>query len=140
MKNLLPRKRTRWLIGGSLAVLGYLFYSDPNDGALTVAFLAQLATPILAVWFAYIARKALFDYLDMEELLSKAKQSTVGAAIAFLAVCLVFYGLLGLFGPSARAQDVRTYIPTQAYEYVSTVKAEQYSLWPDHPKATCLRL
>jgi hypothetical protein len=128
------RKRNYFLAGGSFLVLLFAYFSDPNGGALTMAWLQQLTMPVVAVWFAYIARKALFDYLDMEELLNKAKQSTVGAAITFLAVCLVFFGLLGLFGNSARAQDVKTYVPTKALVHIPTLTSEQYRLWPEHPK------
>jgi hypothetical protein len=128
------RKRNYWLAGGSFLVLLFTYLTDPNGGALTVAWLQQLSMPVVAVWFAYLARKALFDYIDMGELLDKAKQSTVGAAISFLAICLVFFGLLGLFGNSARAQDVRTYIPPKAYTHLPTVIVEQQRLWPDHPK------
>lgn len=128
------RKRNYWLAGGSILVLLFTYLTDPNGGALTVVWLQQLTMPVVAVWFAYLARKALFDYIDMGDLLDKAKQSTVGAAISFLAICIVFFGLLGLFGTSARAQDVTTYIPAKAYTYLPVVKAEQYRLWPDHPK------
>ena len=131
------RKRTIWLVGGSLLVLFYLFFTDPNGGVLTATFLAQLATPIIAVWFAFLVRKALFDYLDMGQLFEKAKESAVGAAIIFAGVCIVMFGLLGLFGSSARAQDVKTYIPEKAYTYIPTVIAEQKRLWPDHPKPIC---
>lgn len=128
------RKRTTWLVGGSLLVLAYLLLTDPNDGVLTATFLAQLATPIIAVWFAFLTRKALFDYLDMGELLDKAKESSVGAAIAFAGVCVVMFGLLALFGSSARAQSVNTYIPEKAYTYLPAVIEQQKKLWPDHPK------
>lgn len=128
------RQRNYFLIGGSLAVILFLYLTDPNGGALTATFLGQLATPVVAVWFAYAARKALFDYLDMEELYAKAKESTTGSAIVFVGVCLVFFGLLGLFGTSARAQDVNTYIPPKATLYLPTVKAELNTLWVNHPK------
>jgi hypothetical protein len=130
------RSRNYYLVGGSLLVLLASFFTDPNGGALTLTWLLQLTTPIVAVWFSYLARHALFDYLDMEELLLKARESAVGSAIAFAGVCIVVFGLLGLFGASARAQDVNTYIPDKARIYMPVVKAEQYRLWPDHPKDT----
>ena len=128
------RTRNYILVGGSLLVLAYLFLTDPNGGALTATFIGQLATPIIAVWFSYISRIALFDYIDMEELWAKAKESSVGSSIAFLGLCLVIFGLLGLFGSSAHAQDVKSYIPQKAYAFLPIVKAEQQALWMSHPK------
>lgn len=131
------RKRTLWLAGGSFLVLLYLLLTDPNDGILTATFIAQLATPIIAVWFAFLVRKALFDYIDMGELFNKAKESAVGAAIVFAGVCIVMFGLLALFGSSARAQDVKTYIPEKAHTYLPVVITEQKNIWFNHPKPIC---
>lgn len=133
MKNYF-RFRNLALVGGSLAVVAYLFLSDPNDGNLTLAFLAKLATPVIAVMFAHLARKALFDYVDLGHLLRKARETATGAGLAFLGMCLVIYGLLSLFGSQVYAQDVKTYIPQQAYTHVTTVVAEQNARWRDHPK------
>lgn len=130
------RKRNLVLIGGSFLVIAFLYHTDPNDGALTASFLQQLTTPIVAVWFAYAARKALFDYVDMEELYQKAKDSATGAGITFLGICVVFFALLGLFG-SAKASEVTTYVPTKAAVYIPVVKAEQKALWVNHPKTIC---
>ena len=68
------RKRNYFLVGGSFVVLLFNYLTDPNGGALTVTWLAQLASPVVAVWFAYLARVALFDYLDLEELYLKLKK------------------------------------------------------------------
>lgn len=108
--------------------------SDPNGGALTTVLAAQLATPVIAVWFAHLARKALFDYIDMKELYVKAKESAVGAAIAFASMCLIIFALLGLFGGQVKAQDVTTYIPEQAKIHLVTVRDEQKTHWVTHPK------
>ena len=120
------------MVGGSLVILAYLYISDPNGGDLTLPFIAKLATPVMAVFFAHWARKALFDYLDMGEILRKAIQTATGAGLAFLGLCIVIFGLLGLFGSQVYAQDVRTYIPEQAYQHVPTLVAEQSRLWSDH--------
>lgn len=132
LKNWL-RLRPMGLGIGSLIVVGYLYLSDPNGGALLPAFLGQLATPIIAVWFALVMRKILLDYVKVEELYAKLKETSVGAGIGFLGVSLIMYGLLGLFGGQVRAQDVSTYIPTQANTHVATVKKEQVQLWNNHP-------
>lgn len=126
--------RNNILVGGSLLVMLFMFWSDPNGGALTTTFAAQLATPLLAVLFAHLARKALFDYIDLKEVYLKAKESSLGAAITFASICLLLFALLGLFGNQVRAQDVKSYIPNQAYVHLPTLKAEQQALWVDHPK------
>ena len=134
------RFRNIFLVLGSLAVVAYLLVSDPDQGSLTLTFLAQLATPVIAVAFAHMARKALFDYIDMGNLYRKAKETATGSGLTFLGICIVIFGLLSLFGSQVYAQDVRTYVPTQATQYVHTVVTEQARLWPDHPKDTPLGL
>lgn len=133
MKELF-RFRNLMLVGGTLIIAAYLLVSDPNDGTLTLTFFAKLATPVIAVLFAHLARKALFDYLDMGLLFKKAKETATGAGLVFLGICIVIFGLLGLFGSQVYAQDVKTYIPQQAYTHVPTLVAEQKRLWHDHPK------
>lgn len=128
------RKRNYFLVGGSILVLLFSYFSDPNGGALTAAWLGNLVMPVVAVWFSYLTRIALFDYLDMEEVYEKAKENATGAGLTFIGVCIVVFGLLGLFGASARAQDVTTYIPTKAYTHLPIVKQEVNRLWVDHPK------
>lgn len=135
MKRFIPRKRTAWVVGGSLLVILYQIFSLPDGAPMTVSMLGQLATPILAVWFAYLARKALLDYLDLEEIVTKAKESTVGAGLIFVGNCIVFYALLGLFGNQLRAEE----LPKNAYVYVPQVVAEQTIYWPEHPKVFCLQ-
>lgn len=128
------RSRNYWLVGGSLIVLLFNYLTDPNGGALTVVWLAQLASPVVAVWFSYLARHALFDYLDLEVIYNKAKESATGSAIVFVGVCIVVFGLLGLFGSSAKAQNIESYIPPKAYTVLPIVITEQQRLWPTHPK------
>lgn len=128
------RSRTKWLLGGSILAIGYSYLSDPNGGSLTAAFLGDLTLPIIAVLFAFLARKALFDYVDMGKLYEKAKESTVGAGLIFIGICIVFFGLLGLFGNRVHAQPVSTYVPTAAITYIPILKSEQEKYWSDHPK------
>ena len=132
------RSRNFILVGGTLLVMLFLYWSDPNGGALTATLAAQLATPVIAVWFSHLARKALFDWADMLELYNKAKESAVGAAIIFASMCAVLFALLGLFGNQVKAEvrtpSVTTYIPTQAHTYLPTLRSEQAAYWSAHPK------
>lgn len=128
------RHRNLILVGGSLLVVLYLYFTDPNGGSLTLPLLAKLVTPIIAVWFAHLARKALFDYIDLGTLYRKARETATGAGLAFLGICIVIFGLLSLFGNQVYAQDVRTYIPEQAHQHLPTVVSEQQHHWPAHPK------
>jgi hypothetical protein len=128
------RFRNVFMIGGTIIVMLYLFISDPNGGNMTIPFLAKLATPIVAVWFAHLARRALFDYADMEALMKKARETATGAGLTFLGLCLIIYGLLSLFGSQVYAQPVSTYIPQQAQEHLATVQLEKDKLWSTHPK------
>lgn len=145
------RHRNIFMIGGSLIVLLFLLISDPNIGSLnipfltglpigstTLTFLAKLATPVIAVWFAYMSRKALFDYLEMAALYRKAKETATGAALVFVGVCIVMFGLLGLFGSQVYAQNVATYIPKQALIHLPTLVEQQKLYWADHPKQNTL--
>jgi hypothetical protein len=128
------RFRNLFLAGGSLLTIGVLLFSDPNGGALTAATLIQLATAVIAVGFAHLARRALFDYLDMEELWLRAKESAVGSGLAFLGICVVLFGLLGLFGGQVHAAPlVQTYIPVNAEKHLPVLQAEKNAYWPDHP-------
>lgn len=128
------RFRNIFMIGGTLIVLLYLFISDPNGNNITIPFLAKLATPIVAVWFAHLARRALFDYADMETLLKKARETATGAGLAFVGLCIIIYGLLSLFGSQVYAQPVSTYVPKQAYMHIQTLQQEKDTVWPTHPK------
>ena len=128
------RFRNLFMVGGTFIILVYLYISDPNGGDLTLPFIAKLATPVIAVWFAHLARKALFDYADMYQLVKKARETATGAGLAFLGLCIVIFGLLSLFGSQVYAQDVRTYIPQGAAQHLPTLAAEQQQRWPDHPK------
>ena len=133
------RFRNIFLVLGSIAILAYLYVTDPNPGyGRTIVFLGSLATPVIAVFFAHLARKALFDYLDMGQLYKKAKETATGSGLVFLGICIVVFGLLGLFGTQVNAQEVRTVVPQAALQHLPTLKAEQERLWTDHPKPTPL--
>lgn len=98
------RFRNLFLVGGSLLVLAALFFTDPDQGLSTGMLLLSLVTPILAVLFAHFARKALHDYpeADARDLFRRASEGPTGAGLALVAIAIVTYGLLGLFGNIAR--------------------------------------
>lgn len=133
---MLKNKVTRFLILviGSALAIGGLYYSDPNDGALTAILIGKLVTPIIAVWFAHLARKGLAPYIDMEQIYKKSLETATGAGMAFLGMCILIFALLGLFGTQVRAQEG---VPPKAHLYLPMVKAEQERLWPTHPKPGC---
>lgn len=129
------RFRHLFIFGGSALVMGALYATDPDKGITTGMLLLSLVTPILAVAFAHFARKAMHDYpeADARRLFGKAGEHPIGAGLALVALAIVAYGLLALFGSVARAQDVRTYIPERAHEHRLTLKSEQLEHWKDHP-------
>ena len=124
------------LLGGSALVIVYIHLTDPIGASTIPALLGELALPILAVWFAYAMRKVIIPYMKMEDLLKKAKETSVGSAITFLGGCIIVYGLLGLFGGRLNNVNAAT-IPQQAYTHIVTLKETQVKIWPDHPFLTC---
>lgn len=135
------RFRHLFMIGGSLLVLAVLFATDPDRGLTTGMLVLSLVTPVLAVAFAHWARKGFFDYkeADARTLFAKAGEHPIGAGLALIAIAIVIYGLLGLFGSVAKAEpNVQTYIPAQAAQHQATFKQEVDRFWPDHPRREVL--
>jgi hypothetical protein len=135
-----PRLRHLFMLGGSALVLAALFATDPDKGITTGMLLLSLVTPILAVAFAHWARKAMHDYpeADARPLFRKAGEHPIGAGLALIAIAIVIYGLLGLFGSVAHAESVQTYIPPAAEQYRTMFATEQRADWPDHPQPQLL--
>ena len=125
------RFRHLFLLGGGLVVLAALLATDPDRGVSTGMLLLATVTPLLAVGFAHLARKALHDYpeADARRLFAQAGQHPVGAGLALVALAIVINGLLGLFGGAARADT----LPGHAAQYLPVVRAAQTQHWPDHP-------
>lgn len=116
---------------GTVVVLTALLATDPDKGMSTGMLLLQLVTPILAVVFAHLARKALHDYgsADARTLFGRAAEHPIGAGLALIAIALVTSALLGLFGGVARAGE----IPAAADAHRDTLRAELVQHWPAHP-------
>lgn len=129
------RFRYWFIFGGSAIVIAALLATDPDKGISTGILLLGLVTPILAIGFSHYGRKAMHDYpeADARSLFQKAQEHPIGAGLALIALSIVTYGLLGLFGSIAMAQDVRTHIPAQAQAYQGTLKIEMDRYWSDHP-------
>lgn len=122
------------LIVLAVLVIVAKYVTDPTAGAVTTEFILYVSTPILVILLTHWLRKLLFPYVDMGDLYNKAKNSEVGASLIFIGMSIIVFALMGLFGPSARAQDVSTYIPTQAYTHIPTLKQELTTYWPEVPK------
>jgi hypothetical protein len=90
------RKRNLYLVGGSILAAILILISNPAIGVSAV-FGIQVLTGVIAVFFAHIMRKALFDYTSMEDLISKASETSTGSAVVVLAIAIVTNGLLQLF-------------------------------------------
>jgi hypothetical protein len=129
------RFRYLFIFGGGLLVLAALLLTDPDQGLSTGLLVLSLVTPLLAVGFAHFGRKALHDYpeADARTLFRRAGEHPTGAGLALVALAIVLYGLLGLFGSVARAQDARTYIPPAAHAHLPTLRAEIYTHFEHHP-------
>lgn len=124
------RFRHVFLIGGTLAVAAVLLLTDPQGGIVTALLGMSLASSLAAVLLAHWSRKALHDYpeADARQLFAKARETSVGAGLALLALAVVLNGLLALFGGAARAQ-----VPAPAQPLLPVLEAEIRQHWPDHP-------
>lgn len=130
-----PRTRHAVLGLGSLIVLAALWLTDPDQGNATGMYLLALAVGITAVAVAHLARKALFDYpeADLQRLFRRAGEAPTGAGLALVAVAIVLYGLLGIFGRAQAATPPG--VPPAALQHLPTLAAETARLWPDLPMA-----
>lgn len=79
---------------GTVFVLFLVFFSDPSVGVLSqlpfgsglLGVLVGLAIAQLYIGLLHVARKGLFDYIDLETFFNKAIESPVGAGLALLAI------------------------------------------------------
>ena len=87
-------------IGGILTVL-LLLMSDPDGGFIhnlsfggpTLATIIILLSSILYIGLLHVARKGLFDYIDLEVFFKKALQTPEGAGLALIAVSLAMIAI-----------------------------------------------
>lgn len=127
------RYRYIGLIGGSLAVLGALLWTDPDSNVLTTRMMMlAMVSPVIAIALAHVYRKVLHDYpeADMQALFRKAGESPTGAGLALVALSMVLSALLGLFSPRANAQGVHP----RAMVLSPMLNAEIDAHWPAVPR------
>jgi hypothetical protein len=127
-------KTLRWWVVLPLPLLVIAINSFGPDGwREPLTRLVWLSWVCVIVAAAHGFRKALFSYADLGDAWDKAQESATGAGIAFLGVCLVLAALLMVVSSTAKAQDVRTYVPQNARVLLPELKAVQAAYWPDFP-------
>lgn len=90
------RFRNVFLGIGSILVTIVLLMSDPDSGLVknlpfgagTLSFMIILISSILYIGLLHLGRKALFDYINLEEYFKKAKLTSEGSGQALIAVGL----------------------------------------------------
>lgn len=90
------RFRHAYTILGNLLVIALWLLTDPDTGlitnlpfgASTIATLVILLKSTLYITLLHVSRKALWDYLDLERLYTKAVQTPEGAGYATISVAL----------------------------------------------------
>lgn len=131
-----PRLWGVWVI--AVAVIGWLFATDPDRGAATRDMLQNLAAVWIAVVAAHFVRKTLFDYINLKEHAESAGRGNVGSGLVVLAVVLFTAVCALLFSSRAHAADVKTYVPAGAVHYCPVLLEQQGQMWPAHPDPAAL--
>lgn len=101
MLNFKFRFRHKFMIFGSILVVLGLILSDPDSpfiqdiafGAGAVATVLILLKTVIHVTMAHLSRKALFDYIDFEEVAKICMQSPIGAGLLAISIGLFFLGI-----------------------------------------------
>ena len=86
---------------GSIIVLILLFITDPDSGILTglsfgtttIASLIVLLNIVLYIGALHLSRKALLDYLDLEQCFKKALQTPEGAGRAIQGIGVIMVAI-----------------------------------------------
>lgn len=105
LKNIFNKLKMRFryvfMALGSLIVMGAMLLTDPDSGfiqnlsfgASVVATLIILSKVTLYVAAHHFSRKAVLDYLRLDEFFTKAKESPTGAGLAIIGVGLMSMAL-----------------------------------------------
>ena len=136
---MLKRHRFWFLFLGVLLALCVSLYSDPDSGLSTALGGVAILQGVWAVAASHLVRKALMDYpeADMRKLFYMASKTPFGAGLALMAIAIIFFGLLTVFSPRARA-DTLPGVPGGFLKYGPTLLTEQRHYWPNHPAPSLL--
>jgi hypothetical protein len=117
------RHRSLLVIVAAVLALVLRVVTDPDGGLFkTASFLIALAEAFVVISLVHWARKAYLDYGRDTDMRSLFKIASPGHAL--IAIAIFFLAFAVIFSSRANAQDVRTYIPPQAMQYLPTLKAE----------------
>ena len=86
---------------GTVFVMFLIFSSDPTVGWLSqlpfgsglLGVMVGLAIAQLYIGLIHVARKGLFDYIDLEVFFKKALESAVGAGLSLVAVSIAMVAI-----------------------------------------------
>lgn len=92
------RMRNILIVGTPIAIILGLLLTDPDKGVSTAMWALGAVSGLVAVSLAHFSRKGLFDYIDLEKIVNKAKEEPIGAGLVFLGVSQILSALLSLFG------------------------------------------
>lgn len=99
------------MVIGTLIALAVVFGTDPDAGIIQLTFgadvmrkLSAVPASIFGVGVLWISTKALYDYLNPEQLTKKASETPEGAGLALIglglgriAIAIVVVGLIFVF-------------------------------------------
>jgi hypothetical protein len=127
----LMRHRTFFVFVAAIAVLVLRTLTDTNGLWKTMAWLVGLSEGIVVITLIHWARKAYLDYGDHTDMRTLFRQADPGLRLVAIAIFVLAFALV--FSPRASAQDLRTYVPPRAMQYLPTLGAEQAQHFPEVP-------
>lgn len=120
-----------WL--AALAVVCWYYFTDPDNGAETVARLQWLAWVIVAAGPVYLLRRA-FHGARSDQAARKAMEHPVGAGLVFLGLSI----LTGLLFLAVAGRASANELPPMAHHYLPVLQAEIAGKWPAVPMRSAL--
>lgn len=121
-------KHRLWVMwGAALAVVGWYFLTDPNEGAETLSRLQWMAWIVVAVGPVYLLRRTFHPEARSGQAYRKAMESPTGAGLVFLGLTILTGILFLAFAGHAAASG----LPAGAVKYLPVLSAEQREHWVD---------